>query len=113
MNLMTRRRFLSRGVTSLGTLAGAAALGGTLLTTRMAFGAPNSTADGRFVFIILRGALDGLSAVPPYGDAGYSTLRGSLALPNPGTAGGLCDSTICSRCTPVCRLCTSVSCLRS
>jgi uncharacterized protein (DUF1501 family) len=88
MNRMTRRRFLSRGVTSLGTLAGAAALGGTLLTTRMAFGAPNSTADGRFVFIILRGALDGLSAVPPYGDAGYPTLRGSLALPNPGTAGG-------------------------
>lgn len=88
MTQMTRRRFLSRGATSLGALAGAAALGGTLLTTRMAFGAPNSGADGRFVFIILRGALDGLSAVPPYGDPAYAALRGPLALPVPGSAGG-------------------------
>jgi len=72
----------------MGALAGATALGGSLLTTRMVFGAPNSTADGRFVFIILRGALDGLSAVPPYGDPAYSDLRGPLALPVPGSAGG-------------------------
>ncbi len=88
MSRMTRRRFLSRSATSLGTLAGAAALGGTLLTTRMAFGAPSSPNDGRFVFIILRGALDGLTAVPPYGDPGYPALRGSLALAAPGDTGG-------------------------
>jgi uncharacterized protein (DUF1501 family) len=88
MTRMTRRRFLTRGVTSVGALAGAAALGGSLLTTRMAFGAPGRGADGRFVFIILRGALDGLSAVPPYGDPAYSALRGPLALPLPGIAGG-------------------------
>jgi len=88
MNRMSRRRFLTQGVTSVGALAGAAAFGGSLLTTRIAFGAPGTGADGRFVFIILRGALDGLSAVPPYGDSAYATLRGPLALPVPGSAGG-------------------------
>ena len=87
MNRMSRRRFLTQGVTSVGALAGAAAFGGSLLTTRIAFGAPGTGADGRFVFIILRGALDGLSAVPPYGDSAYAALRGPLALPVPGSAG--------------------------
>jgi uncharacterized protein (DUF1501 family) len=75
-------------MSGIGALAGASVLGGTLLTTRMAFGAPASTADGRFVFIILRGALDGLSAVPPYGDSAYEALRGPLAVPPPGSAQG-------------------------
>jgi uncharacterized protein (DUF1501 family) len=88
MTPMTRRRFLTQGATSVGALAGAVALGGSLLTTRMAFAAPSTGADGRFVFIILRGALDGLSAVPPYGDSAYAALRGPLALPVPGGAGG-------------------------
>ena len=88
MSRMTRRRFLSRGAMGVGALAGATALGGSLLTTRMAFGAPGSLSDGRFVFVILRGALDGLSAVPPYGDPAYAALRGALALPAPGSAGG-------------------------
>ena len=85
---MSRRRFLRQSVNGLGTLVGTAALGGTLLTTRMAFGAPNTPNDGRFVFIILRGALDGLSAVPPYGDPAYSALRGSLAVSAPDDNGG-------------------------
>ena len=88
MSRMSRRRFLTQGVTSVGALVGAAALGGSLLTTRIAFAAPGTGADGRFVFIILRGALDGLSAVPPYGDSAYAALRGPLALPAPGSAGG-------------------------
>ena len=37
-----------------------------------------ATRDARFVTIILRGALDGLCAVPPTGDSGFSTLRSSL-----------------------------------
>ena len=88
MSRITRRRFLTRGVTGLGALAGASVLGGSLLTTRMAFSAPGSNVDGRFVFIIMRGALDGLSAVPPYGDPAYEALRGPLALPRPGSAQG-------------------------
>jgi uncharacterized protein (DUF1501 family) len=36
--------------------------------------------DPRFVTIILRGALDGLTAVPPLGDPDYQALRQSIAL---------------------------------
>ena len=88
MTRMTRRGFLTKSVTSATVLAGAGVLGGTLLTTRMAFAAPSSTGDGRFVFIILRGALDGLTAVPPYGDSAYAALRGPLAVAPPGTVEG-------------------------
>ena len=44
--------------------------------------------DARFVLVILRGALDGLAAVPAYGDPDYRSLRGSLALDTPGQTGG-------------------------
>ncbi|MDQ0456403.1 DUF1501 domain-containing protein [Rhizobium paknamense] len=36
--------------------------------------------DPRFITIILRGALDGLTAVPPIGDPDYAGLRGDIAL---------------------------------
>ena len=36
----------------------------------------------------MRGALDGLAAVPPYGDPDYAGLRRELALKAPGTPGG-------------------------
>ena len=36
--------------------------------------------DPRFVVVILRGALDGLTAVPPIGDPSYRELRQSIAL---------------------------------
>jgi uncharacterized protein (DUF1501 family) len=68
-------------------LAGAAlATGGMLMTTSIAFA--GSGTRTRFVFIILRGALDGLAAVPPYGDADYARLRGEVALAAPGAAHG-------------------------
>lgn len=34
----------------------------------------------RFVFVILRGAMDGLAALPPLGDPAYRKTRGALAL---------------------------------
>ena len=34
--------------------------------------------DQRFVVVILRGALDGMAAVVPYGDPGLASLRGEL-----------------------------------
>jgi uncharacterized protein (DUF1501 family) len=40
----------------------------------------NANSESRFVFVILRGALDGLAAVPPYGDGNYARMRGELAL---------------------------------
>ena len=38
------------------------------------------TRDPRLVVVVLRGALDGLSAVAPIGDPGYADLHGALAL---------------------------------
>ncbi|MDY6947308.1 MAG: DUF1501 domain-containing protein [Pseudomonadota bacterium] len=39
--------------------------------------------DPRFVLVILRGALDGLAAVPAYGDGNYARQRGALAITAP------------------------------
>jgi uncharacterized protein (DUF1501 family) len=36
--------------------------------------------DRRLVVVILRGAVDGLAAVPPHGDKDYAAVRGQLAL---------------------------------
>lgn len=37
--------------------------------------------DQRFIFVILRGAMDGLAAIPPYGDRNYTSARNGIALP--------------------------------
>ena len=47
--------------------------------------------DRRFVVVILRGALDGLSAVIPYGDAALAGLRGEIVPPEPGQDEGMLD----------------------
>ena len=75
-----RRQFIKRG---------ALALGATLFTSSVAFARAASDTKSRFVFVILRGALDGLAVAPPYGDRDYASLRGDLALHAPGTAGGV------------------------
>jgi uncharacterized protein (DUF1501 family) len=58
--------------------AGVAGTGG-LLASRVSFAAAGS-GDARFVFVLLRGALDGLAAVPAVGDPDYVRLRGELDL---------------------------------
>jgi len=75
---LTRRRFLE---TSL--FAGAT----SLVSARLAFAA--APTDARFVFVLLRGALDGLSAVPPVGDPHYAALRGQIAIPKAGADAAL------------------------
>ncbi len=77
-NLLTRR------ATLLG-LAAAATMGGTTLALADAPG------ERRFVVVILRGALDGMSAVVPYGDPDLMGLRGGLVPKRPGQEGGLLD----------------------
>jgi uncharacterized protein (DUF1501 family) len=47
--------------------------------------------ERRFVVVILRGAMDGLSAVVPYGDPGLAALRPELVPPEPGQDKGLLD----------------------
>ena len=75
---MRRREFLSHG---------ALAAGAAVLATRVAF-ARAATSSARFVLVIMRGALDGLAAVPPLGDRDYHELRRELALHSPGEPGG-------------------------
>ena len=75
--LMTRRAALMAGGALF--LAGSA---GALTLSRQA-------GDRKFVLVILRGALDGLAALAPFGDAHYRAARGKLALSPPGEAGGV------------------------
>jgi uncharacterized protein (DUF1501 family) len=57
----------------------AAALGSLdLMLPRFALA--DAQTDSRFVLVILRGALDGLAAVPAYGDGNYAAKRGALAI---------------------------------
>ena len=69
----------------LGLSAGAV-LGGA----RLALGA-GPEGESRLVVVLLRGGLDGLAALQPYGDPAFAALRGPLALPEPGREGGLFD----------------------
>jgi uncharacterized protein (DUF1501 family) len=72
----SRRRFLL----GTGALAASAALPDVLFA--------HTGGSGRLVVIILRGALDGLAAVPPYADPGYADLHRELAIAAPGAADG-------------------------
>jgi uncharacterized protein (DUF1501 family) len=65
------------------TFLGAATLGGIgVLAPRVLFA--NANTDSRLVVVILRGALDGLAAVPAHGDAHYARIRGEIAITSPG-----------------------------
>lgn len=77
---MRRRQFLARS--GLATLAFGLP-GGTLLAS--------SRSEARFVFMILRGGMDGLMALPAWKDPDFARQREGLALPAPGEAGGVLD----------------------
>ena len=83
MNPLNRRQLLAQGIAA----ATAAATAGSLLTTRLVFAA-GGKAEARFVFVVLRGALDGLTAVPPIGDPAYAALRREIAVTPPGSTDG-------------------------
>jgi len=72
----TRRRFLL----ATGALAASAAIPNALFA--------HTGGSSRLVVVILRGALDGLAAVPPYADPDYSGLHRELAIAAPGVADG-------------------------
>jgi uncharacterized protein (DUF1501 family) len=82
MHMITRRHWL------LGTAALASPISLALAATASDAG-PD---DARFVFVLLRGGLDGLGAVPAIGDLDFAAARGPLAnygnppLPLDGTA---------------------------
>lgn len=69
----TRRAFLQS----------AALAGVTAMLPR--FTLADADTDARLVLVILRGALDGLAAVPAYGDSNYAKQRGALAITSLGS----------------------------
>ncbi len=75
---MTDRRQFLAGAAQLAMLAGFPGLARS-----------QRAADSRFVLVILRGGLDGLAAVAPYGESSYGSLRGSLAVDAPGQTNGI------------------------
>jgi uncharacterized protein (DUF1501 family) len=77
------KQFSRRSFIGTSLFAGAS----TLMASRLAFA--NAPTDARFVFVLLRGALDGLSAVPPVGDPEYPALRGQIALAKTGEGAAL------------------------
>jgi len=68
--IITRRQLIA-------CAAGLAA--GTMLSgIKVSFAA--APVEQRFIFVILRGAMDGLNAIPPYGDPAYQSARNGIAL---------------------------------
>jgi uncharacterized protein (DUF1501 family) len=78
---MNRRRLIKTGTLGLIGTAGSG-----LWIQRSANANPEA---GRLVVIMLRGAVDGLSVVAPYGEANYYALRPNIAIAKPGEADGL------------------------
>ncbi len=72
----SRRRFLW----GAGALVASAAIPGALFA--------HTGGSARLVVVILRGALDGLAAVPPYADPHYADLHAELAIAAPGREEG-------------------------
>ena len=70
--MSTRREFLR--------LMGLSAAAAATLTLWPGITRAATGADTRFLVLMLRGGLDGIHALPPYGDPGYAQLRGPLAL---------------------------------
>ena len=70
-------------------IAGAGLAAGTLALPRLAWSA--TPTDRRLVVVILRGAMDGLSAAPAHGDPTFEAARNGLAIPRPGQDGGALD----------------------
>lgn len=66
-------------------------LGSAVAFGRSALALAAAPTDRRLVVVILRGALDGLAAVIPYGDPALTSLRGALLPPAPGQPGGMLD----------------------
>ena len=73
---LTRRGFLGAG----GALAACALLPDALFA--------KTGGSARLVVVILRGAMDGLAAVPPHGDGDYAAMHRDLAIAPPGSVDG-------------------------
>ena len=66
-------------------------LGGAISVGRAALAVADAATERRFVVVLLRGGLDGLAAVVPYGAPELAGLRAPLLPPPPGQPNGLLD----------------------
>jgi uncharacterized protein (DUF1501 family) len=66
-------------------------LAAAFTTGHVSLALADAPTDRRFVVVLLRGALDGMSAVVPYGDRDLTGLRGELLPAGPSQPGGLLD----------------------
>ena len=66
-------------------------LGAAVTLGRASLALAAAPGDRRLVVVILRGALDGMAAVIPYGDRELTGLRPNLVPPAPGQEGGMLD----------------------
>lgn len=83
---MTRRYFLK----SSGALALYCGFAPSPLFTHSLLAQPVSR-NKTLIVIFLRGGMDGLNFIVPYGDPAYAALRKSILLPNPGQPNGVLD----------------------
>ena len=81
---MTQHSCLSRRSALLG-------LPGVMVLGRASLALAAAATEQRMVVIVLRGGMDGLSAVVPYGDPDLVRLRPELLPPSPGRPGGMLD----------------------
>ena len=85
---LTRADLPRAGLTRRHTLLG---LSSVFATSGVSLAVAAAPTERRLVVILLRGALDGLAAVPPYGDPGLMSLRPELVPPQPGQPNGMLD----------------------
>ena len=88
MTSFARPPDLTHGLSRRSAILG---LGGAVFGSGGALAVAAAPGDKRFVVVLLRGAMDGLSAVVPYGDPGLMALRPELVPPPPGQDKGMLD----------------------
>lgn len=76
LNIMRRRLLQTSGLATGLAMLEFTGLGRLALAS--------STGENRLLVVVLRGAMDGLAAVVPYGDSAYADARGAIAMPQNG-----------------------------
>ena len=82
------RSFFNAGLTRRSALLG---LGAAFSLGRASLALAAAPTDSRLIVVLMRGALDGMAAVVPYGDPALVSLRPALIPPAVGAEGGMID----------------------
>ncbi|REJ75514.1 MAG: DUF1501 domain-containing protein [Acidobacteria bacterium] len=88
---MDRRYFIRNSGIAVAGFGMALAAPESLQNIVSAVSANRGSSKKTLVVVFQRGAVDGLSMIPPYGEKNYVSLRRGLAVPRPGSEGGAID----------------------